>query len=101
MNQTAKLREIDALISEKMSDAGLADAATYDGQPCTVLVDRDVAMFGVDLAALRIVVSFFRAEIPVLERGGTLKLTATGEEFELDELQRQDEARSAWTVKRA
>ena len=100
MNQTAKLRDLDAIIAAKMASAGLADAATYDGQACTVLVDRDVAMFGTDLSVMRTVVTFFRNEIPVLERGAALVLTATGEEFDLEELQRQDESRSVWTVKR-
>lgn len=101
MNQTAKLREIDAIIAEKMGEAGLADAATLDGRACTVLVDRDVQMFGADLSVARTIATIFRAEIPAPERGGLLKLTATGEQFELDELTRQDESRTVWTVKRA
>lgn len=101
MSQTTKLREIDAALASAFASVGLADAATYEGTPCTVLVDRNVELFGENLAGLRTIVTFFLADTPSLAVGSIVRLTATGEEFELSELVRQDESRSAWAVKRA
>jgi hypothetical protein len=100
MAQRDRLMSLDAKIVGALSRAGLGDPATYEGSPCTVLIDRATQVMGADPSAIvgqRIVVTLQLAEVPKPAAGRRLRLSS-GEEFELrDEIER-DESRAVWVV---
>lgn len=108
MNQRDFLRTFDAAASQAFQAAGLADGALYYagdtavGQPCTVLVDRDVRDFDdteqfAPVPAAYTLVSFELREVSPA-KGGFVELLASGERFRLQKLVRDDASRSRWVV---
>jgi hypothetical protein len=110
MSQTSKYRELDAILFAKSLDAGLADAALYDGRtPCTVLIDRELqdygptpgSEFGAGPASemiRRMVMRLQLCEIPEPRAGAVVRLVDTREEFTLRLEIGRDESRSSWEV---
>lgn len=109
MNQRAFLQEFDAAIVGGLAGAGMADAAGYlapaaapgtEATACTVLVDRDVEIFGEespDVATRHVVVTLFRADVTP-KQFGTVTLDAGGEVFRLEAKLDEDESKSRWVV---
>lgn len=116
MNQRAFLQAFDAAAFGAFAAAGIADAAEYLAPaaapdavpvPCTVLVDRDVADYGDEVAP----VSVFRTRITfqlievVPDEGGVVSLLdgagLVAESFALAQRTRHDEGISAWWVQHA
>jgi hypothetical protein len=101
MNQTAKLRELDALAFRTFAEHGFGDAAQYDGRPVTALVNRAAQVLGAEPAQIvgtRTIVVLQLAEVPKPAAGKRLRLSGTGEEFELREELERDESRATWVV---
>lgn len=95
MSQRDTLRALDAMLVAACAAAGVADAATYDGQTtCTALIDREQAFYGDDpqvIVGVRTVARLQLAEVPEPRRGKRLELTETGERFRLGaELERDE-----------
>jgi hypothetical protein len=128
MSQAAFLRSFDSAAFAGFLASGLADAARYlspaaleaiaahdpedpdapplpEPQPCTVLVDRNVADFGDDGAPVnvgRIRVTFLGAEVSPERQGLVTLLDDAGNEAETFELAQRvatDESVRAWWVK--
>lgn len=109
MNQRAFLQSFDQALVAAFAETGMADAAGYlppSGAPgtpptaCTVLVDRDVEIFGQespDVATRHVVVTLFRGTVEPAQFG-TVTLDASGEVFRLEAKLDEDESKSRWVV---
>lgn len=113
MSQRTALQQLDATIMGKMLGAGLADAAEYlasdaapgvDPTPCNVLVDRDVQMYGDDVAevaAPKTLITLFLAQVAAPVRASVVTInpgTPAAESFKLDAQTKRDESLSRWVV---
>lgn len=96
MSQSLTRREIDAFMFERLAEAGLTEAAVYDGRTeCVVLVDPEQQFFGDDpqvVVGVRTVGTFRLAEVDP-KRGKRLTLPETGQRFSIGEELARDEAR--------
>ncbi|KLJ02823.1 hypothetical protein [Luteimonas sp. FCS-9] len=109
MSQRDFMRAFDAAASRAFQAAGIADGALYYatpetpvGQPCTVLVDRDVRDFDdaeqmLPVPASYTLISFELREVSPA-KGGVVELLASGERYRLQKPIRADESRSRWVV---
>jgi hypothetical protein len=102
MSQRDYLRRLDATIVGSLARLGLADTATYDGSTaCTVVVDRAAQVMGSDPGAIvgtRTVIRLQLREIARPTAGKRVRLTGTGEEFELREELDRDDSLASWVV---
>lgn len=105
MSQSAALRELDADFAAAFSDAGMADAATYQAPdsaevtPCTVLFDQpDMTRIGSDGPSTGMLteVTIFKADIANPRRGG--RVVIDGIAWCLGELQHEDAGQTRWAV---
>jgi len=106
MSQAAFLRQFDAAVFGAFRDAGIGDDARYTAPeagaslPCVVLVDRDVADYGAEIAPVatrRVVVTFRRADFQPVRRG---RVVVGTDSYLLDELLSEDESATRWVVTR-
>ena len=101
MSQAAFLAAFDARACTAFAAAGIADAATYTpagGTPvaCTVLVDMDLARYGLQSTASNstALISLFHAEVPLPAKDGIVAIG--GARWKLVRVFDRDESRSRW-----
>ena len=106
MSQAGFLRQFDAAAFGAFRDAGIGDDARYTAPeavaslPCVVLVDRDAADYGAEIAPVatrRVVVTFQRADFQPARSGRVL---VGADSYQLEELLSEDESASRWVVTR-